>query len=204
MREILVRGRWTPWWVGLIVAGICVLFGFVIANALATNELGIRVFLPVAALGGYIGLATIVNVRIAEVTPERVRIWLGPVPLGGSVSVPRRDIRHCYARYIVVFQKGARTDSFYTTGVETFEGRQIDVYRRFTLADDAFEAARKLAQVLNASSLSGDAPAHRIEAILANRNPSDRSSKRPLLAWALAFLCATIVGAIWEIQSGGM
>ncbi|HYP05408.1 MAG TPA: hypothetical protein VER03_04165 [Bryobacteraceae bacterium] len=197
MKELLVRERMAPWWVGLLVGLVCAFFIWVVFASAAeggSEAAGLRVFIPVVAIGSYLGLAVVLNVRMVEVTPTGVRIWNGPVPIGASVNTAREEIRVCYARYIVTMHKGSVADRFYTAGVETHAGRQIDIYRRFKNPDKALEAAERVAGVLNYGAVT------QIPAGLENQK-RDYSHRPKVLAWGALFICAVIMGAIWEIRS---
>lgn len=201
MQELVIRKRWAPWWLALGAAVLSAIFGWTISRSLSigeNGEEGIRIFISLCLVGAYLALAIIVNVRKTEVSPNGLKIWVGPLPVGSSISVPRAEIALCYARHYIGYHKKAVVDSFYTSGIQTTDGRQIDVTTHIKMPDQALRVAQDLAEALN----DPISPVSRIDAGWVQFSP-DRSHRAQVLIWAFLFVFAVIVGAFWDVQSRG-
>ena len=94
---------------------------------------------------------------------------------------------------------GHTVADFYTSGVETAKGQQVDVFGPFTTRAAAMGAANDLARVINEG-----AGRRTVEARAVPQSLSDPSYKRQIAVWLAAFLSAIVIGGIWEVAAGSL
>jgi hypothetical protein len=198
-RSLHFRRRWAEPWLAPFVA---ISYGFLLAvalGALADTDRwgpgsGLRIWLAVLAPAGYWALAVIANIRHATVDASGVRIRLHPFPTGSGHTIPRSAIRHCYARNLVeTTDSGVESANYYTAGVETLDGHQLDIRFRFETQDEALAYARDIARFLNQ-----DPSQPPLEVALVEARRSYPTFKRQLLLWSLITLAALAAGIAWD------
>ena len=106
------------------------------------------------------------------------------------------NIRHCYIRKITTYDDGTVLESYYSVGVETIDGEQIDMSQPHNTAQDAMLLANQVADVLNQSP--GRNP---IEVRQVAQIPERPEVLRILVLaslWLALFIAAVFVGFAWE------
>jgi len=199
MQALRIERRWVRWWIGCIAGGLVGLFGWVIYRTLQmpnSEDQMIRVFIPFYAVGAYLGLAFMVNRRVVLVTPDKVAFRNGPIPLGLSQTVQRGDIALCYLRYVFIRSRKYGDEKYYSAGIETVRGHQIDTSGRLQAKEEAWKAASEVAQALNA-----DPRYTAVSVEYRNVAPITPVHKRLVLIWWAILTLAIFVGGYWEVKS---
>jgi alkylated DNA nucleotide flippase Atl1 len=187
--------RWAPWWfVALLGLPYCALAYAVVLAVVdpAKGGEGIRLFLPLFGIFTYWVLAVTLNMRTAVVTPTGVSVRLLPFPIGNGQKIKRADIAVCYCRHIVEYEDDQEIENFYTAGVETTKGQQIDVYIPIATAAESHRAAYEIGRILNANPAERPIPVHTVV-----RAAHDATFLRQALAWSGILIVAVLVGAFW-------
>jgi hypothetical protein len=182
---------------GLLLGGDAVV-GAVIAIGLLESPpmWAARLIAPVYAAAAY-WMLTLCNRRTVVVEPAGVRIRFGPVPNVSGRWIPRSEITSIYARDTVAsFDEGDVPDgTWFAIGLETRDGREIDLYSRGADASTALAAAREISQVFNANP--GEPP---IEVRLATASRKGSTIEREFVFWAAVGLAAIALGAVWALR----
>src|SRR6185295_8376332 len=152
--QIRQTKRWAHWIFGLGAAAIGLGFGWIIVRMLqGSTEFGegVRVFIPSYLLASYWLIATVVNMRTVVLSTKGLSVTVWPIPVRKRFRFERAQIRCCYTRYVtLVDEDGVERHSFYMAGVETWTGFQVNLYGPFESYEPAVQAARELADVVNA------------------------------------------------------
>ena len=197
MSELRLRRHWVPLGFRMLALAVCLGFGYVVVMAYRNPaEWGeyIRVMIPPFVLASYWLLAFAFNLRSVVVTPDRVRVMSWPFPTRPPQSVDRDDIRLCYTRNVVNYHEGVEIENFYTTGVETGKGAQIDVAGPFKTSVESIQSANDIVRVLN------EVPNRKTISIYTVKPAGDAGHKWRTLLWGAVFLLAILAGAVWEVQ----
>ncbi len=192
-----VRRRWVHPILSIVAAILVLIFGPIIWLTLkdpATFGEGIRIFIPPFCLFLYLAIALALNYRVATVSPASVLVSVLPVPMLRSIKVDRNDIRHAYARMVIVRDEDLKEMSrYYSAGVETSQGRQVDITGPQLTSKMAIERAEDIARILNIGQHS-----HAIPAVEAPAKPEAPVAKSTLLLWTFAFMALVLIGGVWE------
>ena len=192
-----VRRRWAHPILSIAAAIIVLIFAPIIWLTLrdpAAYGEGVRIFIPPFCLFLYLALALALNYRVSTVSPASVLVSVLPIPMRGSIKVCRNDIRLTYARMNIVRDEDLKEISRnYSAGVETTQGRQVDITGPQPTLEMALERAEDIARILNA----GQQP-HAIPAVEAPAKPEAPVTKATLLLWTFAFMALVLIGGVWE------
>ncbi len=195
-----VRRRWVHPILSIVAAILVLIFGPIIWLTLrdpATFGEGIRIIIPPFFLFLYLAIALALNYRVATVRPASVQISVLPVPMLNSITVDRNDIRHVYARMVINHdEENKETERYYSAGVETRQGRQVDITGPQPNLKMAKDRAEDIARILNAGQHR-----HTIPAIEAAAIADDPKIKTRVLLWGCAFILLILMGAAWEISA---
>lgn len=195
-----VRRRWAHPIISIIAAILVLIFGPIIWLAFrepAAYGGGIRIIIPPFCLFLYLALALALNYRVATVSPASVHVSVLPIPMLRSITVDRNDIRHVCARMVVSHNKEANeTQRYYVAGVETRQGRHIDITGPQMDLKMAKINTESIAQILNAGQHRHTIPITEAAAIM-----NDPKQKSLVLTWAAAFIVLILIGAAWEISA---
>ncbi len=198
--QLRVRRRWVHPLVSIVAGILVAIFAPIIWVTLkdpATFGEGIRIIIPPFFLFLYLAVALALNFRIATVRPDSVKVSVPPIPMLRSITVDRNDIRHAYARTVVNHdEENKETERYFSAGVETRQGRQVDVTGPQPTLKMALERAEDIARILNAGQHR-----HAIPAIEAAASPDDSNHKTLVLIWMAAFIGLVLIGAAWEISA---
>ena len=156
----------------------------------------VQLFLPLFAFFSYWALAVVFNMRTAIVTPKGMTLTLLPFPIGTGQKVQRARIALCYVRHIVEYEDGVEIENFYTAGVETNEGQQIDVFIPLDTENEANHAAYQIGAVLNAGPAERPIPVHTVM-----RTSHDATFVRQAIVWSILLLFAVAAGVVWDSMS---
>lgn len=159
------------------------------------NEPGVRILIPLFAVGVYSVSALWWNRRTATITPGGVRVTIGPIPMTTARKAKKDKILHCYVHTVVVrdLDDGSPLETYDNVGIETIDGEPITVSGPHMAPGEAIQAAKQVAQVL--------AP---IEVHVVDYQPGSSRRARRIL-WNAAFwlaltLFALFVGFAWELE----
>jgi hypothetical protein len=200
LKRLRLHHHWTPWWFAAIFGVPFIPLAYAVGLAVidpARGGEGIRIFLPLFAIFAYWILAIVFNFRTAVVDPKGIRVTLFPFPTGNGDSIKRPDIALCYTRHIIEYEDGVEIENFYTAGVETRDGRQIDIYAQLEAEGDASKAAYEIGDVLNAHPAECPIPVHTVL-----RTAVDSKFARLALIWCGLMFLAIFLGIFWESKSG--
>ena len=195
--QLRVRRRWAHPLVSIVAGIVVAIFAPIIWVTLkdpATFGEGIRMIVPPFFLFLYMAVALALNHRIATVRPDSIHVSVLPVPMRRSITVNRNDIRHTYARTVIVRgEDSIECDRHYTAGVETMQGRQVDVTGPQPTLKMALERAEDFTRILNAGQHS-----HAIQAKEAEAKPDGSHYKPLMLMWLAGFSVMLMIGIAWE------
>ena len=195
-----VRRRWVHPILSIAAAIIVLVCGPIIWLALrepAAYGGGIRIIIPPFCLFLYLALALALNYRVATVSPASVNVSVLPIPMRNSITIDRNDIRHVCARLVINHNKETKeTERYYVAGVETRQGRHVDLTGPQLDLKMAKIQTESIAQILNAGQHRHTIPTIEAAAITDTQNP-----KSLVLTWAAAFIVLILIGAAWEISA---
>ncbi len=146
-------------------------------------------------LAAYWILGVLANWHITVVKPAGVRTSMFPFPIVSGQWVGRESILHCYARHRVDTDDSDSyvVADFYTMGVETNAGNQVDIHLPYATEADALAAASEVAYVLNLNSSGRHIDVRAVETQLTH--PWFR---RLLLCWSAIIVLAVYVAWSWK------
>ena len=153
MNVLRVRQRWVSWYWGLFGWILAFIFGGIgayCATAYPEDRPSVRVVVPMYGLAVYWVLACAFNRRTAVVTPDAVRVWIWPFPVNLPRRIRRDTMRLCFVRETSTYDDTSQLEVYYTAGVQTTAGDQVDVSGPHETAEEAAAAAHEIARVLNA------------------------------------------------------
>lgn len=200
MATFRMRQPWTPWWLAVPLGAGYLGFGYLLLRSAQEAWQYERLLIPAYVLLGWWAIPAAVNARVITAGPEGVRAANGPIPKGRTVWAARRDIRCCTVRtQYALFRSRASGEmarvANYTAGVETWEGKQLDIAYPYLDHREAAEAAARLAEALNQNRALARIPVQE-----ARYAPHEEGNwRRRVLAWTGAFLGAILAGAAWEL-----
>jgi len=152
MEKLQVRQRWMPLPWGAITLAIMLVFaatGTYSTIYYPDDKPSIRVIMPMYALAVYIVFALIINWRTTVVTPRGLSLSVWPLIVRPPRHLTRVNIRHCYTRKVSIYDDGTLLESYYSAGVQSIRGEQIDISTPHSTAEQALKAATRIANVLN-------------------------------------------------------
>ena len=194
-----VRRRWAHPIISIVAAILVLILGPIIWLAFRDSAGygdGIRIIIPPFFLFMYLALALALNYRVATVRPASVHVSVLPIPMLSSIRVDRNDILHVYARMVINYDKeNLKTETYYSAGVETKQGRQVDITGPQPNLKMAKIHTEAIAQILNAGQHR-----HTIPVLEAAAKTDDPKIKTRVLIWGGAFVFLILLGAAWEIS----
>ncbi|MEP7364599.1 MAG: hypothetical protein ABI972_15190 [Acidobacteriota bacterium] len=198
MSRLRLTQRWIPLPWGVFGVVLAFIFGGIGAYSWLYPEDGptVRMAIPLYAVALYWVFVCLINRRTAVITPRSLWEIVWPLPVQLPRSTQRGDIRHCYLRNVTTFDDGVKLETYYTAGVETMGGRQIDVSSPHETEEEAAQIARHIAGVLNAES-----GGPMIKVVWVEQLPTRTEVIRKLLLalfWLAVCIAAIFAGAAWE------
>ena len=178
----------------------CLFFGWVIHEGLqsTTGKVWSHVLIPLYALLVYVTLAALVNRRTVVASPEGLVLRNGPIPLAeGNERIPRADV--VFAWHHAILATGddyVPSTLWYSYGVETRSGRDLEIFSTFEDMESARAAAQKVADALGAPGSSYPVPVRLLG--VQKGHPADYRSVK---IWAGITLAAFVTGTIWEVMA---
>jgi hypothetical protein len=160
------------------------------------DEPSVRVVIPMYALGLYWVFALLCNKRTAAVTPKGVRVSIWPFIVRFPRRVKYERIRHCYIRQVDTYDDGTVLERYYSAGIETLQGEQVDLSSPHNTADEAMHVANQVAHVLNQQPGRTHVQVREVAQV-----PERREILWTLLLlgfWLALFIASIFVGFEWE------
>lgn len=196
--ELQQHRRWAHW--AAAVGTIVLLIGFgalIIVTLRDPEEMGegIRILIPPFLVMLYPAMAVIANYKTIQIRPEGVRITVAPFPTKFNVFIPRDKVSLIYARLAADGGEDAGYVKLFTAGIESAKGQQFDISEGYPSVEPAWEQARAIAAILNASNSKPPIP---IEFAQTKR---DFTFVRRLLTWLVVVIAAILLGAYWEVTA---
>ncbi len=188
--ELRYSTRWVPPWFAAAFFVVFLPFGWAALVILLTpppHPEAIRILVPVALPTLYLLLQLIFNHRRVLVTPTEVHVTHGPFPGGNYLTLPRADIRLCYARKVLGLQ---------VAGVESTGAVLVDVSPPTLTLMDARAAAYQIRGVLNSHP---SAPTLEVGPATPPLGAS-WAWRVVVYIWTAAFLAALLLGVFWELN----
>jgi hypothetical protein len=198
MPPLRIYQPWVPWWLAApMLIGYLAFAAFLLRDFNTRDQL-VRIAVPPFLLFAWLVIPAAINARVITVSPQGIRVRNRPIPKGRSHDIPRRDIRACTIRtQYSDFDPSSSTPSAvadYLVGVDTPKG-QIDIAFPYLEYEEAQSVAASIAGALNRDNTL---PSIRVEAARQEPIPPPGRVLRIVL-WGLAFIAATILGAVWEL-----
>jgi len=181
--------------VGLLYLPLAYAVGLAVLDPAKGGE-HVQLFLPLFAYFTYWVLAVVFNMRTAVVTAGGMTLNLRPFPIGNGQKIERDRIAVCYVRHIIEYEDGVEIENFYTAGVETKEGQQIDVFVPLETENDGNQAAYRIGEVLNSDPTVRPIPVHTVV-----RTSQDGTFLRQAIVWSILLLLSVAVGIVWDVMS---
>jgi hypothetical protein len=202
MQKQRIRQRWMslPW--GILTLLIFLVFlavGVISATDYPNERPSVRMVIPAFALYGYVVLALLVNWRTSVITPHGLAVSVWPLVVRPPGRLPRQKIRCCYYRNVSTYDEGTLLESYFSAGVESWDGRRIEISAPHETAAQAMEVAHQAAAVLNLAPGQSPIPVEEIDQL-----PGMAEIRFVILLmgfWLALFLAAIGLGAAWESQS---
>jgi hypothetical protein len=198
MSDFRVVRRLATWWQCAILIAFDAGLGWIVQMGLQSTNSGpwIRVLIPPYALLLYATLAALINRRSVIVTPEHLKMDNAPIPLGeGRELIPRDKVAFVYYYPVTTISDGGdHVVLWHTCGIETRDGRDVEVFGSFNDAESAHAAARHIADAFGAPGNNYSIPVRSIGAL---RDHS--ADNRTGWIWAGCTIAALAVGTVWAI-----
>jgi hypothetical protein len=198
--QLVFTRRWAPWWLGSILLIGFVFYGRVLVHSVMIQELGVRMMIPPYLLSGWVILAVAANHRRSVVTPDGVHVSNMPFPCWPGPRMSRQDIWTVYARsltQVISYERPNATETTYWAGVETAQGRRIDLSGPFTTIESARKDAEQIAGMLNRNP---DGRRFEVGPSSPGSSADQRTWRVKAFTWLTAFLVALAVGIYWDMQ----
>lgn len=197
-----VTQRWFPLALGGFGIFLVVVFGGIGGYAWFHPEDGptMRIAIPLYVVAVYLVVACLANLRTAGVTRDGIWFLAWPIPVMLPRRIGREKIRHCYVRnlrQVSRYPNNKELGSYFSVGVETLAGHQIDISGSQETADEAKRLASEVVGILNQAP-GGD----RIKAVEVSQLPPRVEVMRILLRmlfWLAVCLTAIFLGVLWEL-----
>jgi len=178
------RREAAPWWlvVMLMVAAAWLLYGLyrdVFRNLIAMA--------PMAGIVAYLLVALLVNRTHVRLDAEGFRRRFGPLPLGPrEAPLPAGDVKLVFVRYALA-STGRSSSFFLRAGIETRDGRLVDITEPGMEEAAVWEAAREMA-----GALGGRVPVTPLEQ---RQTHLPKADVEALVLW----LAAAFGAGVWAI-----
>jgi hypothetical protein len=199
MEKMRVHQRWMPLpWGGFGIA-LALIFAAIGVHSIILHpeeQPSVRVVIPMYALALYWVFALLCNKRTATITPEGVRVSVWPFLIRLPRRVKHDRVRHCYIRQVDISDEGTVLERYYSAGVETLDGEQIDISNPHNTAEEALLLANQVAHVLN--QWPGRSP---VEVRQVAQIPEQKEVLWVLALagfWLALFIAAIFIGFAWE------
>lgn len=193
---VRVRQRWMSWPWGIFGLVFAVIFGGVGLYSLAAypNERpSAWLAAPMYGLAVYWVIALLCNQRTAVAGPDGVRVLVWPFFVRLPQRVRREEIRSCFICRVGIADEGTLLEVYYTVGVETRGGRDLEM-GVFVTAAEGERVAGELAAALNRAA--GQAP---VGVVSLDEMRGQAVGKVMLgLFWLALFIGAVFVGVALE------
>jgi hypothetical protein len=202
MQKQRIRQRWMslPWgMLTLLIFLVLLAVGVISATEYPNERPSVRVAVPAFALYGYVVLALLVNWRTSVITPQGLAVYVWPLVVRPPGRLPRHKIRCCYYRNVSTYDDGTLLESYFSAGVESWDGRRIEISAPHETAAQAIAVAHQAAAVLNLTPGQNPIPVEEIDQL-----PGIAEIRFVILLmsfWLALFLAAILLGAAWESQS---
>ncbi len=197
MSEWRMTERCQPWWISAILIALCAFFGWVAHTSLtAPFNPGVasHVIVPAYFLGVYLTLAALLDSYSVVVTPKRIALRYGPVPVGFSETIVREEIAFCFVWHNITISEDSVIEDDHRCCVETRDGRHVELWR-FQDSIAARDAVYKIAYILTAGSANSS-----MEVRFLEEGRGDRIMERRYWVWVAIFVLAFILGGAWEMM----
>jgi hypothetical protein len=194
---MLVVRRMATWWQCAIMLVFTLGFGWILGQGLRSKSADVygHVLIPLYGVWLYATLSTLLNKHSLMVSPQGLTIRNGPVPVRGVDRIPRENIACCYFRPVTV--SADHGDEVLTigvvNGVETVDGRQVDVFGEHKTVEASRAYAIEMARALN-QGVAGPPVEVRIVSV-AREDPVEI---RRVWIWVAICVAAFIAGCLWE------
>jgi len=126
-------------------------------------------------------------------------VYVWPFVVRPPGRLPRHKIRRCYYRNVSTYDEGTLLESYFAAGVESWDGRRIEISAPHDTAAQAIEVAHRAAAVLNLATGQNPVPVEEVDQI-----PGIAEVRFILLLmtfWLALFIAAILLGAAWEEQT---
>ena len=179
---------------------VAVFFGWVICQTQGrpvSPGVWSHVIIPPYGVWIYLVLACLLNSQSILVTPDRILVSNGPIPLGPNENIPRERIAFCYYYSILTSSDNGGDEVFaigHVSGVETREGRQVVLVEPYSSLNSARDFARAIAAALNDGSVGLPVAVR----VLEEARPDPVGTRRSWI-WAGIWAGAFAAGTAWEI-----
>ena len=196
MVVVRVRQRWMSWPWGIFGLVFAVIFGCVGLYSLKVyphERPSAWLAAPMYWLAVYWVIALLFNRRTAVAGPDGVRVLVWPFFVRLPQRAGREQIRSCFVCRVGIADDETLLETYYTAGVETRGGKDIEMGVFATVAE-AERMAGEMAAALNRAS--GRAPVGVV--FLEEMRGQVAGKVMMVLFWLALFIGAIIAGAVWE------
>jgi hypothetical protein len=199
MENMKMRQRWMPlpWGVILLPIMLILLGSGVYANLYYPDDRPtVRIMLPLYAIGVYLTVALLVNWRTVQVTPMGLSVSVWPFVVRQPRRLTRDQVHFCYIRNVRNYDDGTLLESYYSAGVQSLSGEQIDASTPHSTAQEATQVANRMADILNQSSTGSHIEVYEVDQL-----PERAEVLATLLfmgVWLAIAIGAILLGFEWE------
>lgn len=190
---VRVRQRWMSWPWGIFGLVFAVIFGGVGLYSLRVypnDRPSAWLAVPMYALAVYWVIALLCNQRTAVAGPQGVRVLVWPIFVRLPQRVRRENVRGCFVCRVGISDDGTLLETYYTAGVETRGGRDLEM-GVFATAAEAERMAGQVAAALGGAPLG----------VLTIQEMRGQVVGKLMMAgfWLTLFIGAVFLGAAWEL-----
>jgi hypothetical protein len=201
MEKMLIRGRWMalPWGVYLLVIALILGGGGIYGHIYYPDEKpSVRAVVPAYGLTLYVVFALLFNWRTSVVTPNGLTVSVWPLVVRPPRRLQRDKIRGCFIRSVSTRDDGTLIESYFSVGVESMEGRQIEISYPHQSASEAMQLANEIARQLNQSPGGRLIEVQEVEQL---QSPAEALATVGLVGfWLILFIAAILAGFAWEAR----
>jgi hypothetical protein len=199
METMRVQQRWMSLPLGVFCMGFSLLM---MANGIYSlvyfpdEEPSVRVAIPLFGLGLYWAFALLCNRRTTSASANGVRVSVWPFFVRPARRLKREQIRHGYIRQVNITDERTLLERYYTIGVETHAGEQLDLSTPHFVYQNAWEMSQQMVRVLNQAA--GHQP---LSVVLVAQIPPRKEVILTLVlagVWLAIFIGSIFVGFAWE------
>lgn len=188
-----------PWGVYLLVIALVLAATGIYSNIHYPDEKpSVRLAVPAFGLVLYVIFALLFNWSTCVVTPKGLTVNVWPLIVRPPRRFKRDKIRFCFIRKVSTIDDGTLLESYFSVGVESIKGLQVEISYPHNSAGEAMQLANQVASKLN--QLPG-ARLIEVQEVEQLKMTAEVLATLALIGfWLVLFIAAILAGFEWEVR----